>query len=124
MFTVVKNKIEIEDMRKSGKILAHVLTTLSEKTSEGMSTKDIAEIAKSELKPTGGLPTFLGYYGFPDVICISINDEIVHGIPRRNKIIKNGDIVSLDFGVTYNGMITDSAISFIVGTPNKQVDLD
>ena len=111
-------------MRKSGQILAHVLSTLSEKTSEGMSTKDIAEIAKSELKPTGGLPTFLGYYGFPDVICISINDEIVHGIPRRNKIIKTGDIVSLDFGVTYNGMITDSAISFIVGTPKNQADAE
>ena len=124
MYTVVKNKIEIENIRKSGKILAHVLNTLSKRTFPGMSTKDIAEIAKSELKPTGGLPTFLGYNGFPDVICISINDEIVHGIPRRNKIIKAGDIVSLDFGVTYNGMITDSALSFIVGEPNNQADVE
>jgi len=124
MLTVVKNKNEIENMRKSGQILAHILNTLSERTSEGMSTKDIAEIAKSELKTTGGLPTFLGYNGFPDVICISINDEIVHGIPRRNKIIKTGDIVSLDFGVTYNGMITDSAISFIIGSPNSQADAE
>jgi methionyl aminopeptidase len=124
MFTVVKNKIEIENMRESGKILAYVLKSLSEKTSERMSTKDIAEIAKSLLKPTGGLPTFLGYNGFPDVICISLNDEIVHGIPKRNKIIKNGDIISLDFGVTYNGMITDSAISFIVGNPRHQTELE
>ncbi|HUY53060.1 MAG TPA: type I methionyl aminopeptidase [Candidatus Dormibacteraeota bacterium] len=117
MFTSVKNKIEIENMRESGRILSHVLEYLSTKIIEGMSTKDIADIAKNELKPTGGLPTFLGYYGFPDVICISVNDEIVHGIPRRNKIIKNGDIVSLDFGVTFNGMITDSAVSVIIGSP-------
>jgi len=120
MFTTVKNKIEIENMRESGRILGYVLNSLSTKISEGMTTKEIAEIAKNELKPTGGLPTFLGYYGFPDVICISVNDEIVHGIPRRNKIINNGDIVSLDFGVTYNDMITDSAISFIVGSPRDK----
>lgn len=118
MFTTVKNEQEIQNIRESGKILSFVLNSLSDKISAGMSTKDLAEIAKNELKPTGGLPTFLGYDGFPDVICISINDEIVHGIPRRNKLINNGDLVSLDFGVTYNGMITDSAITLIVG-PNK-----
>ena len=125
MYTKIKNSLEIENMRISGKILAHVLNFLSTRISEGMSTKDIAELAKSELKPTGGIPTFLGYYGFPDIICISVNDEVVHGIPRRNRIIKQGDIVSLDFGVTYNGMITDAAISIIVGTPidKKHVEL-
>ncbi len=117
MFTAVKNKIETENMRESGRILGHVLNSLSGKISAGMTTKDISEIAKKELKPTGGLPTFLGYFGFPDIICISVNDEIVHGIPRRSKIINDGDIVSLDFGVTFNGMITDAAISLIVGTP-------
>jgi methionyl aminopeptidase len=118
MQTVVKNKIEIENMRESGQILSSVLDYLSKNISPGMSTKDVAELAKNELRPTGGLPTFLGYYGFPDVICISINDEVVHGIPRRNKIINNGDIISLDFGVTYNDMITDAAISLILG-PTK-----
>ncbi len=120
MFTSVKNKIEIEHMRESGRILSYILDHLSTRISEGMTTKDVADIAKNELKPTGGLPTFLGYYGFPDVICISINDEVVHGIPRRSKIIKNGDIVSLDFGVTFNGMITDSAISIIIGSPKDE----
>ncbi|HUC79173.1 MAG TPA: type I methionyl aminopeptidase [Candidatus Saccharimonadales bacterium] len=124
MYTVVKNEEEIKNMRESGKILGHVLKVLSSKISPGMSTKDIAEIAKIELKPTGGLPTFLGYNGFPDVICISVNDEIVHGIPKRNKIIKDGDKVSLDFGVTYNGMITDSATSIIVGTPKSKADVE
>jgi methionyl aminopeptidase len=119
-FTTVKNELEVRNMRESGRILSSVLKSLSSKISIGMSTKDLAEIAKNELKPTGGLPTFLGYFGFPDVICISINDEIVHGIPRRNKIINEGDIVSLDFGVTYNGMITDSAISLIVGSAKSK----
>jgi len=125
MFTTVKNKIEIENMRESGRILSHVLNNLSTRVSEGMTTKDIAEIAKKELKPTGGLPTCLGYNGFPDVICISVNDEVVHGIPRGNRKINNGDIVSLDLGVTFNGMITDSAISLIVGSPKdkKHVEL-
>lgn len=120
MFTTVKNKIEIGNMRESGRILGYILNNLSTRISDGMTTKDIAEIAKNELKPTGGLPTFLGYDGFPDVICISVNDEIVHGIPRRNKVINNGDIISLDFGVTFNNMITDSAISLIVGTPKNK----
>lgn len=120
LFTKVKNKNEIEAMRQSGKILAHILKVLSNEISEGMSTKDLSDIAKQELRGTGGQPTFLGYNGFPDIICISINDEIVHGIPRRSKIIKNGDVVSLDFGVTYDSMITDSAITVAVKSDNKQ----
>ena len=84
-----------------------------------MSTKDLAVIATNELKNLGGQPAFLGYQGFPDVICISINDEVVHGIPRADKIINEGDIVGLDFGVLYQGMITDSAISVITGRPKQ-----
>lgn len=120
IFTKVKNSEEIASMRKSGKILASILRTLSEEITEGMSTKDLSDIAKRELKSSGGQPTFLGYSGFPDIICISVNDEVVHGIPRRSKIIKNGDVVSLDFGVTYNSMITDSAITVVVDGENKQ----
>ncbi len=112
-------------MRESGKLLATVLATLKEALEPGMTTKDLAEIAKRELRGTGGVPTFLGQYGFPDVICISLNDEIVHGIPSPKREIKGGDIVSLDFGVTYDGMITDSAISVVAGaaTDDKVVRL-
>jgi methionyl aminopeptidase len=121
LFTKVKTSEEIIAMRQSGKILAHVLKQLSLQIMDGMSTKDLAEIAKYELRSTGGQPTFLGYYGFPDVICVSVNDEVVHGIPRKNKFLKNGDVVSLDFGVTYDAMITDAAITVIIGeTKNKQ----
>lgn len=120
MYTKVKTPAEIKAMRESGKLLATVLATLKEALEPGMTTKDLAEIAKRELRGTGGTPTFLGQYGFPDVICISLNDEIVHGIPDAKREIKRGDIVSLDFGVTYDGMITDSAVSVIAGSPTSE----
>lgn len=119
-YTRVKTVAEIEAMRVSGKMLASVLTLLSNSVVAGQSTKDIADIAAAEVKALGGKPTFLGQYGFPDVICISVNDEVVHGIPRASHIIAEGDLVSMDFGVTYNGMITDSATSIIVGAPKNK----
>lgn len=123
MWTKVKTDKEISDMRRSGKMLATVLDYLSSELAVGMSTKDVANLAAAELKRLGGKPAFLGYQGFPDVICVSLNDEVVHGIPRKDRIIKDGDIVSLDFGVVYNGMITDSAKTVVAGTSkNKSVD--
>jgi methionyl aminopeptidase len=120
MYTKIKTPEEILAMRESGRMLATVLHVLSERLRAGMSTKDLAEIAKMELRGLGGQPAFLGYYGFPDVICISVNDEVVHGIPRTDKIVRDGDIVSLDFGVRYNGMITDGAVSRIVGKADRR----
>ncbi|MCA9350904.1 type I methionyl aminopeptidase [Candidatus Nomurabacteria bacterium] len=117
--TKVKTPTEIENMRTSGQMLATVLDVVGKNLQENMTTKDIANIAAKEVKALGGKPTFLGMYGFPDVICVSVNDEVVHGIPGKY-VIKNGDIVSFDFGVTYNGMITDAARSQIVGRPEKR----
>ena len=113
--TSVKTETEINLMRESGRMLASVLAILKNSVVVGMTTKDLAELAKQELKALGGQPTFLGYQGFPDVLCVSLNNEVVHGIPSVRRVIKAGDIVSLDFGVTYRGMITDSAISVIAG---------
>jgi methionyl aminopeptidase len=115
MFTRVKTPAEIAAMRHSGKLLATVLATLKEAVEPGMTTKDLAEIAKRELRGTGGQPTFLGQYGFQDVLCVSVNDEVVHGIPSDHLVIRQGDLVSMDFGVTYDGMITDSATTVVVG---------
>lgn len=115
MITTVKTPEEIESMRISGKMLATVLGILSKYVAVGMTTKDLADRAKQELRGLGGQPTFLGYQGFPDVLCVSVNDEVVHGIPSPHKFLSDGDIVSMDFGVTYRGMITDSATSVIVG---------
>lgn len=127
MMTAVKTKAEINAMRISGRLLATVLATLKEAVEPGMSTKDLSEIAKRELRGTGGTPAFLGYPGppgiqdYPDIICISLNDEVVHGIPSKKRIIKSGDILSLDFGVVYDGMITDGATTVIVtGSTNAK----
>lgn len=99
-------------------MLATVLDVLRNSIQSGMTTKDLAVLAKQELRGLGGQPTILGYGGFPDVICISVNDEVVHGIPREDVVLQDGDIVGLDFCVTYQGMITDAAISVPVGGPN------
>jgi methionyl aminopeptidase len=120
MITKVKTPHEIDGMRQSGRMLAQVLVVLQACLQVGMSTKDLALIAAEELKKLGGEAAFLRYQGFPDVICISVNDEVVHGIPSAHKIINEGDIVGLDFGVTYQGMITDAAVSVIAGKPKQK----
>jgi methionyl aminopeptidase len=120
MQTKVKTKAEIKAMRESGRMLATVLEALKPKVVPGVSTKQLADEAALELNALGGgTASFKGYQGFPDVICISVNEQVVHGIPNKEKIIRDGDIVSLDFGVTYKGMITDSAISVIAGAPKQ-----
>lgn len=124
MNTRVKTATEILAMRESGRMLATILNQLQADVEADMSTKDVAIMANRQLKLLGGQAPFLGYQGFPDVICISLNDEVVHGIPKPDRIIHSGDLVSLDFGVNYRGMITDSAITFIVGKTTKQSHQD
>lgn len=124
MFTKVKTEAEITAMRASGNMLATVLEHLRQEVRAGQTTKNLANLAAAKLQELGGKPAFLGYQGFPDVICISVNDEVVHGIPS-DKVLKNGDVVGLDFGVTVDGMITDGAITVIVGgkADKKVMDL-
>lgn len=117
MYTKIKTLDEVQAMREGGRMLATVLNVLSVRLQPGMTPEDLAEIAKDELRALGGQPAFLGYYGFPSVICISINDEVVHGIPRDDRVIQRGDIVSMDFGVRHKGLITDAAVSRIAGRP-------
>jgi methionyl aminopeptidase len=117
--TRVKTAREIEAIRESGRMLATVLNYLRPLTVPGVTTKELADHAAEELKKLGGEPAFLGYQGFQDVICISVNDEVVHGIPSSDKVISEGDLVGLDFGVSYKGMITDAAITVIAGRPLK-----
>ncbi len=120
MVTRVKTASEIAAMRESGQMLAKILQLLRTSLQVGMSTKDLANIAATELQALGGQPSILGYQGFPDVICISVNDEVVHGIPRPDKIIADSDIIGFDFVVTYKGMMTDAAISVIAGKPAQK----
>jgi methionyl aminopeptidase len=123
MYTREKNPIEITAMRESGRMLAAVLEILKKSIKPGMSTMDLNYIAERELRSLGGKPAFLGYQGFPAVLCVSLNNEVVHGIPSKKKIISEGDIVSLDFGVIVDSMITDAAISVIVGQPRNEEDV-
>lgn len=115
-----KTDVEIENIRESGRILATILQDLKHQTVVGITTKELADIAARELKRYDATAPFLGYGGgrgvppFPDVICISVNDEVVHGIPGA-RALEEGDMVGLDFGVNYNGMITDGAITVGVG---------
>lgn len=120
MQTKVKTATEISAMRESGRMLGSVLEVLKASVAVGMTTQALADIAARELKALGGEPSFLGYQGFPDVLCVSLNEEVVHGIPSDKRIIAEGDIVSMDFGVTYQGMITDAARSVIAGRPKQQ----
>lgn len=119
MKTRVKTDSEIQSMREAGRMHAAVLRLTAESVAPGVSTKQLADIAAKELKALGGKPTFLGYQGFPDVICISVNDAIVHGIPSPKRFLKEGDLVGLDFGVTYRGMMTDGAVSVGAGRINS-----
>ena len=114
MFTKVKTPREIDAMRESGRMLAHVLKVIDETVEPGQTGKEISRLARQELKALGGKPAFFGYQGFPDVICISINDEVVHGIPNDEEFAE-GDLIGFDFGVDYKGMITDAAFSKLIG---------
>ncbi len=114
MMNQVKTAVEIERIRVSGHMLAEVLRFLVPQTVAGVTTAHLDKLASRELERLGGQPAFLGYQGFPGVICISVNDELVHGIPGK-RVLAEGDIVGLDFGVNYEGMITDGAVTVPVG---------
>ncbi|HEX4661983.1 MAG TPA: type I methionyl aminopeptidase [Candidatus Saccharimonadales bacterium] len=114
MFTRVKTPQEIEDMRTSSKMLATILDLIRRTAKPGMNELDIADVARRELKGMGVTGPFLGYNGFPNVICISVNDKVVHGIPSDYEF-QDGDVASFDFGVQYNGMVSDSAFTMMIG---------
>jgi methionyl aminopeptidase len=113
-----KSAAEIETLHQGGKILATVLDVVSRSIIPGITTKQLADIARREVRQLGAEAAFLDYSGFPDVICISVNDMVVHGIPGP-QVIKDGDVVSLDFGVKYRGLVTDSARSYIIGAQDE-----
>lgn len=115
-----KTSKEIEAIRTSGRIMAQILASIESLVMEGMTGREIDRFAQSELKRLGAMPVFIGVSGgpkapdFPASICISLNDAVVHGIPDDTPF-KNGDIIGFDFGVNYNGMITDAARTVIIG---------
>lgn len=110
-----KSRDDIKRMKHAGHIVALVHKKMKEVIEPGISTKELDNIAMQIIKGNKAIPTFLGYHGFPGCICASINDEVVHGIPSENVILKEGDIIAVDVGATYGGMVGDSAWSYGVG---------
>ena len=126
MAVIIKTKEQIEIIREGGKILAEVLRRVAKKVAPGVSTYELDKYAYDLIKEKGGTPAFLNYKpegapkAYPASICISVNTEIVHGIPSKSKILKEGDIISLDLGLKYKGLFTDHAVTVPVGKISKK----
>ena len=115
MAVVLKTRREIELMREAGRISAMALKVAGEAVRPGVSTLEIDTIARKYIESQGARPNFLGLYGFPATACISINNEVIHGIPAKDRILQEGDIVSIDLGAVKNGFHGDNAATFAVG---------
>lgn len=119
MSIIIKSDGEIAAMRKAGRIVATILRIMARQLRPGMKTKELDVIAADELKRLGAKSSFKGYRGFPANVCVSINDEIVHGIPGE-RVLRDGDIVSLDFGAIFDGFQGDAAVTVGVGEVSSQ----
>jgi len=124
---IIKTKEEIQILREGGKRLATILHKVKEKVTPGVSTRDLDIYALKLIREMGDEPAFLNYrpagakIPFPASLCVSVNDEVVHGIPRKNKILKERDIVSIDLGLKHRGLFTDMALTVPVGDPDPVV---
>jgi len=121
MSIIIKSDREIAIMRQAGRIVATILEVLSEQVKPGMRTKELDVIAARELERLGAKPSFKGYRGFPANLCVSVNDEIVHGIPGE-RVLDEGDIVSLDLGAIFKGFQGDAAVTVGVGEISSQAE--
>lgn len=110
-----KSREEIKLMKMAGDIVAQVHRAMRDAVKPGVSTKELDDIAYEIIKANKAIPTFKGYRGFPASICASINDEVVHGIPSDKRILKDGDIIAVDVGATFHGLVGDSAWTYAVG---------
>lgn len=124
---ITKDPKEIQLLRESGKLLAQVLQKVASKAGPGVSAYDLDQLAEKEIKGAGATPSFKNYKShpsdpaYPSSLCVSINDEVVHGLPKKTKILKNGDIVGLDLGVEYRGFFTDAAITIPIGKVDQKL---
>ncbi|MBU5282561.1 methionyl aminopeptidase, partial [Anaerostipes hadrus] len=109
MAVTIKSKKEIELMREAGKMLEEVHNKLADFVKPGISTLEIDQFGEKAIRDLGCVPNFLNYNGYPASICVSVNDEVVHGIPSKDRILQDGDIVSLDAGLIHEGYHSDAA---------------
>ena len=115
MAVIVKDDREIGIMRQAGRIVGEGLQLLQRSVAPGVTTADLDAIFEKHVRASGAIPTFKGYRGFPASLCVSINEEVVHGIPSPKRVLKEGDIISLDAGATFQGYVGDSAVTVGVG---------
>jgi len=117
----MKSPREIEIMRRSGKITSSVLAMLMRTARAGMTLAELDRLAEKGIRERGGVPTFKGYHGFPASICASVNEVVVHGIPR-SRVLKDGDILSIDIGTTFERYVSDTAATVAIGTPSPEAE--
>ena len=115
----IKTPEQIEKMRVAGLVVGNTLKLIQQQTVAGMTTLDIDSIARAELKRVGATPSFLNYHGYPAVVCTSVNDQVVHGIPDAYTL-KDGDLVSVDFGAIVEGWHGDSAVTILIGNASEE----
>ncbi len=120
MAITIKSTREIEFMTEAGRILEEVHNVLKDSIKIGMTTLELDQIGEAAIRERGGVPNFLNYNGYPASVCISINEEVVHGIPTKDRVFKDGDVVSLDAGVIYKGYHSDAARTYILGEGTKE----
>ncbi len=118
---ILKSPEEIEKMYRAGQIVGEVLLKLAEAVAPGMTTNDLDRIAEELIRKRKGIPTFIGYRGYPKSLCTSVNEEVVHGIPS-NRVLKEGDIVGIDCGATLDGFVGDSAVTVRVGKISAEAE--
>ena len=116
----LKNQAELASMREASKAVAAVLKKLKGQVKPGVSTAELNDFAERELRKLGAEPAFLGYRGYPATLCVSINEEIVHGIPSAKRVVRDGDLVSLDLGAIRGGFYGDAALSVIAGKASPE----
>jgi methionyl aminopeptidase len=117
-----KSRTELETMHRANVLVARVLGRLKEAVQPGVSTAALDEIAEETIRSAGAVPAFKGYRGFPASLCVSINDEVVHGIPSRKRLVREGDIVSLDVGTVVDGFCGDGAVTVPVGDVSNETE--
>ena len=122
MAITIKSAREIELMKEAGRILEIVHNELGKALHPGMSTLDIDRLGEEIIRSYGCIPSFLDYRGYPASICVSVNEEVVHGIPDKHRILRDGDIVSLDAGVIYKGYHSDAARTHGIGVISKEAE--
>jgi methionyl aminopeptidase len=117
---IIKSDDEIAIMRQAGSVVAQTLEKLLAALRPGLVVKELDAMVRREFAQHGVVPTFLGYHGYPATVCVSVNDEIVHGIPGK-RVLQDGDVVSIDLGCTYKGFVADHAMTAIVGTAKPRM---